>query len=71
VTVVVVAALPAMSVADADGVQVIAAAVALVDDAPLAEPKTSVMLAPLRVIVDGVAAPLAPYVTDDPDPVVR
>ena len=55
------AALPAISVAELEGVQVIAAEVVLVLEAPLAVPKVIVIVAaPVCFIVDGVAEPVAP-----------
>ncbi len=48
-------AFPAMSVAEVDGVQVIAAAVALVEVGPEGVPRVIVMLDPVCVIVVGVA----------------
>jgi hypothetical protein len=54
------AAFPAMSVTDADGAQIMFAAVLLIDGPPLGEPRVNVMLAPLRVIVVAVPAPRPP-----------
>ncbi len=52
--------LPAISVAEVDGVQIIAAAVVLVDGDPLTVPMVIVMLDPFRVIVEGMAEPVSP-----------
>jgi hypothetical protein len=64
-------ALPATSVAVADGTQVIFALPVAVGVAPLAVPSVIVIVLPLRVIVEGTLAPLAPNVTEVPVPVLR